>query len=88
MSEADKQWLDHEGNVVEEQVLLDKLEAASDYERAVGKLGDPEKALVQGLRELARDISKVIGKKRKGMSSHFPHNSRAETEACLYTRIV
>lgn len=43
MSEADKQWLDHEGNVVEEQVLLDKLEAASDYERAVGKLGDPEK---------------------------------------------
>ena len=83
LSEADTEWLDHKGNVVEEQVLLDKLEAASDYERAFGKLSDTGKALVQKLWELAGDISKVIGKKWKGMPSHFLHHIQAETEPCL-----
>ena len=35
ISSADERWLDNEGNIVDEQRVLDDLEAASDYERGV-----------------------------------------------------
>ena len=65
ISEADEEWLDNEGNVVDEQRVLDALEAASDYERGLGRLSEVDKGIVQKLRELAGDVSKVIGRKRK-----------------------
>jgi hypothetical protein len=33
ISSADECWLDHEANIVDEQCVLNNLEAASDYER-------------------------------------------------------
>ena len=33
ISEADKHWLDHEANTVDEEHVLQDLETASDYKR-------------------------------------------------------
>jgi hypothetical protein len=35
ISSSDEHWLDHEGNTVDEQRVIEALEAASDYERGV-----------------------------------------------------
>jgi len=51
--------------MVDEQRVIDTLEAASDYERGVKRLDGPGKAIVTKLRELAGDLAKVAGKKRK-----------------------
>jgi hypothetical protein len=50
---------------VEEDCVIETLESASDYERGLGRMGEQEKGVVQKLRELASDITKVAGKKRK-----------------------
>ena len=68
ISSADEQWLDNEGNTIDEQRILDVLESASDYERGVGQLDDAGKAIVEKLREWAGDLpAKIPGKKRKRM---------------------
>ena len=33
ISSADEHWLDHEANTVDEQCVIENLEAASDYEQ-------------------------------------------------------
>ena len=72
LSSAEEQWLDREGNTVDEQRLLDTLESASDYEKGVAQLDDNGQAIVKRLRELAGDLpNKVAGKKRKRTHS-FP----------------
>ena len=35
ISSVDEQWLDHDANTVDEQRVLDDLEAASDYKRGL-----------------------------------------------------
>ena len=67
ISSADEQWLDYEANTVEEQRILDDLEAASDYERGLAQLDEAGKGIVKKLREWAGDLAKVAGKKRKRM---------------------
>jgi hypothetical protein len=37
ISSADEWWLDHKANTVDEQRVLDVLEAASDYERGLAQ---------------------------------------------------
>jgi hypothetical protein len=64
---ADEEWLDHEANMVDEQCILDELEAASDYERGLEWLGEARKATVTRLRELAGELVKVAGNKWKRM---------------------
>jgi hypothetical protein len=44
ISPADEEWLDHEANTVDEQHVLDELEAASDYERGFERLSEDKKA--------------------------------------------
>ena len=44
-----------EANAIDEERVLEALEAASDYERGVAKLDDTGKAIVQKLREWAGD---------------------------------
>jgi len=64
ISSADEQWLDGEGNTVDEQRILDILESASDYEQGVAQLDDNGQAIVKRLRELASDLpNKVAAKK-------------------------
>jgi predicted RNase H-like nuclease (RuvC/YqgF family) len=65
ISSSDERWLDHEGNTVDEQRVIDTLEAASDYERGLERLDEPGKAIVKKLREWAGDLAKVAVKKRK-----------------------
>ena len=68
ISSADERWLDGDGNLVDEQRVLDTLESASDYDRGVERLDINGKAIVQKLREWAGDLAKIAGKKRKRMN--------------------
>ena len=57
ISSADEHWLDNEGNTIDEQRILEKLESASDYETEVAQLDDNGKAIMKKLRELAGDVT-------------------------------
>ena len=63
--EADEEWLDNAGNLVDEELVVDTLDKASDYERGLGRLSQGEKSIVQKLLELAGTGS--ASKKRKRM---------------------
>ena len=65
---ADEQWLDHDGNLIDEQHVLDILESASDYNRGVEWLDGNGKAIVKKLRKWAGDLVKIVGNKRKHMN--------------------
>jgi len=65
ISSSDEYWLDHKANTVDEQRVIEILEAASDYERGVERLDKSGKAIVKKLREWAGDLAKVAGEKRK-----------------------
>ena len=65
ISSSDEHWLDHEVNTVDEQCVLDILEAASDYKKEVGKFDEHLKGIVEKLREWAGDTSKIAGQKRQ-----------------------
>ncbi|KAH8985149.1 hypothetical protein EDB92DRAFT_2029269 [Lactarius akahatsu] len=65
ISPSDEQWLDHEGNTIDEECILEVLQSAPDYERAVSELDDDGKAIVRKLREWAGASTKVAGNKRK-----------------------
>ena len=67
ISSADEHWLDHEANIVDEQCVLDNLEAASDYERGLARLDDTERAIVKRMWEWAGDLAQIAGNKRKRM---------------------
>ena len=70
---TDEQWLDHKANTVDEQCIIDKLEAASDYERGLARLDDTGKAIVKKLRDWAGDLAQVAGNKRKRTyTDHLP----------------
>ena len=69
ISSQDERWLDHDANLVDEQQVLEILEDASDYERGFARLDEQQKGLVERLKEAAGELSKVVGKKRKRVSS-------------------
>jgi hypothetical protein len=81
ISSVDEQWLDHEANTVDEQCVLDNLEAASDYERGLACLDENEKAIVKKLREWAGDLAKVAGNKRKRTNFACHHGKTSKMEA-------
>jgi hypothetical protein len=72
ISLADEEWLDHEANTVDEQHVLDELEAASDYERGFERLSEDKKATVTKLKEWAEELVKVPGNKWKRMMVFMP----------------
>ena len=65
LSEEDEQWLDGEGNLVDEERIVDLLERASDYKESLAQLDSNDKHVVQKLQDLANTGIKVPGKKRK-----------------------
>ena len=65
ISSLDANWLDKKANLVDEQQVLDALENALDYERGCERLDETPKGVVRRLREVAGDLSKAVGKKRK-----------------------
>jgi hypothetical protein len=62
LSDADETWLDSNGNLVDEECVIDTLDAASDFERGVERLSDNGKAALDRLRQAAGDN---VSKKRK-----------------------
>ena len=69
LSIEDEEWLDHEGNTVDAEMVCDMLEAASDYERGIEGLDNMGRGLVLKLRELSGEAKKITSQKRKSMSS-------------------
>ena len=65
ISDDNEHWLDHEANTVDEQRDLDALEAASDYEKEIGRLDENSKGIVKKLQEWAGDTNKAPSKKRQ-----------------------
>ena len=66
ISASDEEWLDNEGNLIDQQRILDNLEAASDYERGLERLGEEEKRIVWDLIKLGDDLPlNTGGNKRK-----------------------
>jgi hypothetical protein len=67
----DGEWLDNEANLVDEQRVLEDLEAASDYECGVSCLDTKRKAAWAGMKELAGGVKASVAvsiptMKRKG----------------------
>ena len=67
ISLSDKLWLDNEGNTVDKLQVLNTLESASDYDKAVEQLDEKGKMIVQKLQEWADDMPKAVGNKYKCM---------------------
>ena len=61
LSDDDERWLDTDGNLVDEFRIINILEAASDFEQAVGRLSDEEMAILHRLRGAAK-VENVGGK--------------------------
>ncbi|KAI9443037.1 hypothetical protein H4582DRAFT_2072114 [Lactarius indigo] len=68
---SDEQWLDNEGNTVDEHHILEVLESAPDYERAVAELDNNGKAIVNKLREWAGVLEDERIKLSNGRLAHF-----------------
>ncbi|KAJ7462592.1 hypothetical protein FB451DRAFT_1180890 [Mycena latifolia] len=70
---GDEAWLDNDANHVDEDVLIDTLENASDYERGLSHLDLKQKRLVQKLQELAGGMADDSRKQKKPISSNNPY---------------
>jgi hypothetical protein len=87
ISSQDETWLDGEANLIDEQLILDALEKAPDYETGFGQLDEVQKGLVKKLREVAGDLAKTAGKKRKRACScifWIPHNNDCHVQWRLF----
>jgi hypothetical protein len=62
LSESDEEWLDGEGNLIDEERVLELLENASNYERGLERLNSKDRGVVQKLQNVGNG---VVGKKRK-----------------------
>ncbi|KAI6115087.1 hypothetical protein EDD16DRAFT_1520810 [Pisolithus croceorrhizus] len=67
ISEVDQEWLDGDGNLVDEEQVVEGLDNVSDYERGFERLSSQDKEIVQKLQRLAGSGSKddAPSKKRK-----------------------
>jgi hypothetical protein len=63
LSDADENWLDTDGNLVDEQRVIEELDTASDFERGVQQLSDNGRAALGRLRQAAG--LERVSKKRK-----------------------
>ena len=67
ISPSDKQWLDNEGNTIDNERILEALEVAPDYNKAITELDRNGQEIVRKLREWAScgPSAKVTGNKQK-----------------------
>jgi hypothetical protein len=68
ISDADQEWLDGDGNLIDEEQVLEILEKASDYERGLEKLNFAEKMIVQRLEQLAQGAAPSKSSKKSKIS--------------------
>ena len=82
LSEADETWLDNAGNLIDEECVIEALDAASDFERGVERLSDNGKAALSRLRQAAGE---EVSKKRKRRWISFTEELRTLIQ-CLFDR--
>ena len=58
ISDRDKEWLDHDGNLIDEERLVDDLDNTSDYDQRLKGLSSSEKSIVDKLKSLAKGSEK------------------------------
>ena len=63
ISEADQEWLDGDGNPVDEDWVVQTLDNASDYDRELQRLDSQDKAVVQKLQSLVGEGGTMSSKK-------------------------
>ncbi|KAH9005176.1 hypothetical protein EDB86DRAFT_2825485 [Lactarius hatsudake] len=68
-------WLDHEGNTIDEECILEVLQSAPDYERAVSELDNDRKAIVRKLREWAGASDKAQIKRRQELKKKLTQSA-------------
>jgi hypothetical protein len=64
LSQEDEEWLDNKTNLVDVERVVEVLESALDYDKALDHFDDVQKGLIRILWEAAGDITKVVGKKQ------------------------
>ncbi|CAK5270271.1 unnamed protein product [Mycena citricolor] len=74
ISSEEKAWLDGDGNLVEEQVVLNKLEAASDYKRGLSCLDSTAQAVVARILAVI-DVKKKPNQENPSSSACAAHKS-------------
>jgi len=85
ISEDDQDWLDGDGNLVNEEQVVETLDSASDYEQGYDKLSPQNKEIVQKLQKLAGCKGQsVLSKKRKCTASNFHVSQWHSTEQCCF----
>jgi chaperonin cofactor prefoldin len=67
------EWLDNAANPVDEEVIINLLDKASDYERGLERLNSQQKSLIDKLKELGGGVKKATlpGNKRKSKGLFF-----------------
>ncbi|KAF8136569.1 hypothetical protein EV363DRAFT_742552 [Boletus edulis] len=53
ISDADQEWLDGEGNLIDEERVVEALDGASNYELSFERLSEEDKTIAQKLQKLA-----------------------------------
>jgi hypothetical protein len=66
ISDGDMEWLDNDGNLVDEERVIDALDHASDYEQGLKRLNSHDKSVVDRLKSLVGSCAP--SKKRKRMA--------------------
>ncbi|KIK76973.1 hypothetical protein PAXRUDRAFT_168237 [Paxillus rubicundulus Ve08.2h10] len=82
ISEVDEDWLDGDGNLIDEERVVETLDSASDYEQGLARLDSQDKTVVQKLQKLAESGSRkndAPSKKQKRKASKFPCLTASDT---------
>ncbi|KAG8215563.1 hypothetical protein J3R82DRAFT_7406 [Butyriboletus roseoflavus] len=58
ISESDENWLNGDGNLIDNKRVVEILDNASDYERGLGGLDSQDKTIVEKLQKLAENGGK------------------------------
>ncbi|KAF9228943.1 hypothetical protein BS17DRAFT_805636 [Gyrodon lividus] len=72
ISEVDQDWLDGDGNLIDEERVVETLDSASDYEEGLNRLDSQGKTIVQKLQKLRGGGDNAPSKKQKRKTSKFP----------------
>ena len=92
ISEADKAWLDNgEGNLVDEECVMDLLERVPDYKQWLHQLSPQDKLVVEKLQKVAAESTNVTGRKREALALPEMANkvTNKRTQSSVYwTRII
>ncbi|KIK90453.1 hypothetical protein PAXRUDRAFT_151941 [Paxillus rubicundulus Ve08.2h10] len=80
ISEVDEEWLDHTGNLVDEERVVEELDKASDYEAVFEKLNQQEKSIEEPQTKANATLAQQIeilnwyhtnGKHQSWTANHF-----------------